>query len=296
MIAFGLRHLALGILAAATAVAATDPSRLATADEYFQNSRPADAQAAYEAIVKDDPKNFPAHLRLGMLALRRDDTEQAISWLEKAADIDSKHSETRRILGDAYGRAAQKKGIFGGLGLGKKCLASYQKAAELDPRNVDAHGSLFDFYRQAPGFAGGSAEKALAEAATMKQLEPMRGRIAFATFYVSEKKYDKALAEFDEVLKTEPNDFNALYQIGRLAALTGHYVDRGITSLRRALEVELPSEHEGPGKAAAQWRLGNLLEKKNDRAGARMAYEAAVKLDPKFTPAAESLRKISGTK
>src|SRR5689334_8838279 len=127
---FGLRTSYFGLLAA-SAFAAIDPSRLATADEHFKNSRPADAQAAYEAIRKDDPKNFTAHLRLGVLALRRDDTDQAISFLEKAAEIDPTHSETRRILGDAYGRAAQKKGIFGGLGLGKKCLASYQKAAEL---------------------------------------------------------------------------------------------------------------------------------------------------------------------
>jgi tetratricopeptide (TPR) repeat protein len=124
----------------------------------------------------------------------------------------------------------------------------------------------------------------------------MRGRIAFATFYVSDKKYDKALAEFDEVLKTQPDDFNALYQVGRLAALTGQYVDRGIASLRRCLELELPPEHNGPGKAAAQWRLGNLLEKKNDRGGARAAYESAVKLDPNFAPAAEALRKMPSAK
>lgn len=281
-----------GLALGRMAFAAVDPARLAAAEEQFKTGRPAEAQAAYEAILKDEPTNFTAASRLGQLALRRDDTEHAISYLEKAVELDPKHSETRRILGDAYGRAAQKKGIFGGLGLGKKCLASYQKAVELDPKNIDAHGSLFDFYRMAPGIAGGNSEKALAEAAAMKQLEPMRGRIAFATFYVSEKKYDRALAEFDEVLKKEPDDFNALYQVGRLAALSGQYVDRGIASLRRCLGLPLPSEHQGPGKAAANWRLGNLLEKKNDRAGARTAYEAAVKLDPSFTPAAEALKKL----
>lgn len=279
----------IGLLAVATA-AAIDASRLETADALFKSSRPAEAQAAYEAIVKQDPQNFTAHTRLGVLALRRDDAEQAISHLEKAVALNPKHAETHRTLGDAYGRAAQKKGIFGGLGLGKKCLASYEKAVELDPKNVDAHASLFEFYRQAPGFAGGSTEKALAAAATVKQLDPARGRVLFAMYHVGEKKFDLALAELDEALNTNPDDYAALYQVGRLAALTGHFVERGITSLRRCLELTPPPN--SPGHAPARWRLGQLLEKKNDRAGARAAYEAAVKLDPNFNPAVESLRKL----
>lgn len=291
----GLRAALFAVVASAVASsagAAIDAARLAAADALFSGGRPAEAQADYEAIARDEPGNFIAHLRLGILALRRDDTEQALAQLERATELKPKDAEARRILGDAYGRAGQKKGLFGGLGLGKKCLASYRKAVELAPESVEAHASLFEFYRIAPGLAGGSKEKALAEAATLKQLEPMRGRIAFATFYVAEKQYDKAFAEFDDALKTDPDDFNALYQIGRIAAVTGQQIDRGIAALRRSLSVALPPEHEGPGRAAAQWRLGNLLEKKNERVGARAAYEAAVKLDPNFRPAAEALRKL----
>jgi tetratricopeptide (TPR) repeat protein len=279
------------LVATTWALAAIDQARLDAADALFKGGKPAEAQAAYEAILKDEPGNFTAQVRLGVLALRRDEPEKAISLLEKALERQARHSETHRILGDAYGRAAQKKGIFGGLGLGKKCLGSYQKAVELDPKNIDAHASLFEFYRQAPGIAGGSTEKALAEATAVKQLDPARGRILFATFYVSEKKFDRALAEFDAVLKTTPDDYVALYQIGRLAALTGQFIDRGVTSLRRCLELAPPSPNT-PGHAAAQWRLGQILEKKNDRAGARAAYEAAVKLDPNFAPPAEALRKL----
>ena len=109
---------------------------------------------------------------------------------------------------------------------------------------------------------------------------------------MGEKKFAEAFAEFDEVLKTSTDDFAALYQIGRLAATTGQFIDRGVTSLRRCLELPAPTTPNIPGHAAAQWRLGQLLEKKSDVPGARAAYEAAVKLDPSFTPATEALKKL----
>jgi tetratricopeptide (TPR) repeat protein len=130
----------------------------------------------------------------------------------------------------------------------------------------------------------------------IKQLDPSRGRIAFATLYASAKQYGQALAEFDEVLKTNPDDYTALYQVGRLATMTGQFVDRGVTSLRRCLELPAPTTPNTPGHAAANWRLGLLLEKKSDATGARAAYEAANRLDPKFTPATEALRKLAKNK
>jgi len=46
-----------------------------------------------------------------------------------------------------------------------------------------------------------------------------------------------------------------------------------------------------PGHVAAHWRSGVIWEKKGDKTAARAAYETALKLDPKFTQAAASLKK-----
>ena len=249
-----------------------------------------EAQAALEKLAAAEPKNLEAKTQLGELAFRRGDAEKAVAYYEQAVQLEPKSSRLARRLGDAYGFAAQKAGVLSKWGLAKKCLAAFQRAVELDPKSVDAHYSLFDYYRQAPGMVGGGTEKALAEAAVIKQLDASRGRIAFATVYAEEKQFDKALAEFDEVLKTNPDDYVANYQIGRLASVTGQFVDRGIASLRHCLE--LAPTPGFPPHAAVQWRLGTLLEKKNDQAGARAAYETALQLDPKFTAAAEALKKL----
>ena len=271
-------------------VGAVDPEQLAAARALFEARKLPDAQQAFAKLATADPQNAEVNFYLGELAWRRDDAEKTVAYFERAVAGDPKMSRYQRRLGDAYGRTAQKAGAFSKFGWARKCLAAYQRAVELDPKDVDAHSSLFDYYRMAPGIAGGSNEKALAEAAAMKQLNPARGRIAFATFYLGEKKSDQALAQFDEVLKTNPDDYASLYQIGRLAALSGQFVDRGIASLRRCLELPVPPN--APGHAAAQWRLGNLLEKKGDKPAARAAYEASLELDATFTAAEEALRKL----
>ena len=273
-------------------VATVVSSDLAAARALFDNRQLAEAQAEFEKIAAAHPSDATTNYYLGELALRRDEPGPAANFFEKAVAGEPGNSRYLRRLGDAFGRHAQTGPLFSRLGLAKKCLASYQRAVAANAADVDAHNSLFDYYLQAPGFAGGSTEKAIAEATTIKRLDPARGRIVFATLYVAEKQYDRALAEFEEVLRTNPDDFAALYQLGRLAALTGRFVDRGIVTLRRCLELPAPYTVDGPGHSAARWRLGALLEKKGDVEGARAAYAAAIKIDPMLTAAADALRKL----
>ena len=288
-----LGHLVLTVLCCTVSLAAADPAQLVAARALFNTpGKSAETQQAYEKIAAADPACAEAQNFLAQLALRRDDADQARAYAEKAAALAPDNADIQHTLGDAIGRSAQKASVFSQFSLAKKCLAAYQRAVALAPENAAFHQSLFDYYRNAPGIAGGGSDKALAEAAMIKNLDALRGRLAFATLYTADKKYDQALAEFDEVLKASPDDYSSLYQVGRLAATTGQFLDRGLASLRRCLELPVPAVLNTPGYAAAQWRIGNILEKKNDSAGARAAYTAALKLDPKFTQAADALKKL----
>jgi tetratricopeptide (TPR) repeat protein len=287
-----LRLLLLAAAGSTLAVAAVDPAQLDTARALFRDrGKSLEAQQAFEKIAAADPTNAEAQNFLAQLAMRRDDTDKAVAYAEKATTLAPTNALYFRTLGDTYGNAAQKAGVFSKFGLAKKCLAAYQRAAEIAPNDLAAHQSLFEYYRQAPGVAGGGTDKALAEAAIIKKLDPMAGRISFATLYTIEKKYDQALAEFDEVLKTAPDDYAALYQVGKLAAVSGQHLDRGLASLKRVLELTPPTP-TSPTHAAAHWRSGQILEHKKDTAGARAAYEASLKADPKFSNAADALKKL----
>jgi tetratricopeptide (TPR) repeat protein len=256
----------------------------------FREKKYAEAQAALDPLVAREPDNAEALFYLGETYLYRDLGEGAVAPLERAVALAPANSDYRRHLGDAYGLSAQQAGFFSKTGWALKCKAAYEKAVELDPKNLSARQSLLEFYRQAPGFAGGGMDLAYAEAAEIQRLDPVRGRLAYAGLYAGEKKFSQAAAIYDEILKGDPDNYAALYQLGRLAAIGGTDPDRGLAALRRCLALPAPADQ--PGFAPASWRVGNILEKKGDKAGARAAYEAAVKADPKFAPAADSLKKL----
>ena len=281
---------ASAVLLAAQACFALDQAAYTEAVGLYGQHRPLEAQKIFETLAAAEPANADVQFYLGRLALQRDDPEQAVTYLEKAAQLSPQDSRMQLRLGDAYGRSAQKAGLFSKMSWAGKCRTAYEKAVELDPKSIDARWSLMEFCRPAPGVVGGGLDKALVQAREIKKLDENRGRIAVAMVFTADKKYDEAFAEFDEALQANPTNYLALFQTGRLAAISGERLDRGLAVLRQCLELS-PAEDQPP-HAAAHWRIGNILEKKGDKSGARTAYEAAIKADPSFLPAVEALKKL----
>ncbi|WP_438483207.1 tetratricopeptide repeat protein [Oleiharenicola lentus] len=270
--------------------AATDPAAFNAAKELYAQRKPAEAQQAFEKLASADPTNADIQSYLGRLALQRNEPAKAVAHLEKAVALKPEDSRFNQQLGDAYGLSAMKAGLLSKLGFANKCSAAYAKAVSLDPANIGARLSLMEFYRQAPSLAGGGMDKAYAQAAEIKKLDAAQGRAAYAALYASEKKFTEGFTLYEEDLKANPGNYVSLYQVGKLAALSGERVDRGLETLRQCLALTPPEGQ--PGHAQAHWRIGQILEKKNDRAAARSAYEAALKLEPSFPQAAASLQAL----
>ena len=64
------------------------------------------------------------------------------------------------LLGKSYGRLAQRANWLAAMDLAKKTCASFERAVALDPENDGALEDLIRYYRAAPGFLGGGADKA----------------------------------------------------------------------------------------------------------------------------------------
>ncbi len=319
-----LLALALVALALLTPVAAGAATALGPGVQLFESRRYEEARKFFEPYVARNPGDVEAVLYLGRTWFALRDYEKAAERLEKAAALAPARSDVQLWLGRAYGRMALEASLFRQPGLAKKAKAAYDQAVALDPNNLDARADLIQYYLQAPGFLGGSVEKAREQTAEIRKRDLTRGviasvtihlhekdaagaerelteaiqkapaeprlRLALANLYQSQEKWDAAFDAAEAILKTDPDNWDALYSIGRTGALSGKRLDRSEECLKRYIG-HTPGP-DSPPLANAHFRLGMVYEKKGNKAAARSEYQAAVKLDPNLKDAKEALAKL----
>jgi tetratricopeptide (TPR) repeat protein len=270
-------------------------------------------------------EDAPALYRQAKELMQRGQFAAAVPLLEKCVAAEPGNSKFHQWLGRALGLQAAQNGIMSSVISIRKVKAELEKAIELDPNNLDARQDLAIMYRAVPGFLGGSNARAAEQVSYIRRNDPAFAAQLDGDFLAGDKKYDAALAAYNESAKLNPRpiihvrislvyqqrkewdkafaaldrafamDANypfALYQVGRTAALSGQQLDRGEKCLRTYIAMPIREELENPSIAAAHFRLGNILEKKGDIAGARTEYETSLKLDPKQKVAREALAKL----
>ncbi|MEA2238253.1 MAG: hypothetical protein QOC81_2977 [Thermoanaerobaculia bacterium] len=261
----------------------------------------------------------------GRAAMNRNDAETASGLFEKAVAQNPKSAEAHYLLGSAYGTMAQKASLFSQASLAGKTKDEFEKAVELDPNHLEARMGLVQYYAMAPGFMGGSYDKAFAQAGEIRKRDPLMGHRASATIYshqkktaeakaeylaeikefpksprahldlgllhMSEKDYKAAGSEFDSALALDPAYMPAVFRNGQLAVLSNGNLAHGEELLRKYLAYK-PKTDE-PSLARAHYWLGRLLETQGKKADARASYVASLKLNPNQKDVAEALKRVS---
>ncbi len=320
-----LRSLAVALLALVPLAAGAATGPLTPGIQLYEGRRYEEARKFFEPYAAKNPKDADAAFYLGrtLFALRQND--KAIEQLEKAAALAPNRSDVQVWLGRAYGQAALRANVLRQAGLASKTRTAWEKAVALDANNLEARDLLIQFYLNAPGFMGGGVDKARAEAAEIKKRDVVRGHQAFATialdqkdpataerelkaaiqvapnnprprlllglFYQDQQKWDAAFEALEALLKADPDNWDALYQVGRAGALSGKRRDRAEECLKRYFG-HTPGLEQAP-LANAHFRLGQVYEKKGNKAQARAEYQSALKLDPSLEDAKKALANLS---
>ena len=261
----------------------------------------------------------------GRAALDRGDVDQAIAQFEKAVTANANSFQAHYYLGLAYGRKAQKDGMFAGMSLIPKAKAEWERAVEINPNSLDARLRLIEFYIAAPGIVGGSEDKALEQAAEVKKRDALDGHRAYAHVYSMQKKLDLATKEMVEAVREQPKSAKAHYFLGNMllnqkdwagslheyemalsldaaympayfrigqhaAQSEGNYA-KGEAAIRKYLAYK-PGDDE-PALARAWYWLGMIQEKQGKKADARQSYANAQKLTPEAKDVIEALKRVS---
>ncbi len=284
-----IRLCALLFLTASSLVAA-DPARVADARKLQEERRLPEARAAWEAILHEEPEHVEALFGLAITHLEAEEPKAAVAPLEKLVALHPAEARYHRVLGDAYGLCAQEASIFSKLGLARKCIGAYDRAMELAPDDVSYRRARYDFYSMAPGMAGGGKDREDAELAHIERLDPEQAALIRAEGFVREKKHEEAFAVLEELHRRAPENKVAVYQLGRLAAISGLRLESGAAALVDYLaHMPVPGE---PPLWAAHWRLAQVLEKQGDVPQARAHYTQALALNSACDDARTALERL----
>jgi tetratricopeptide (TPR) repeat protein len=281
------------LIFACTAFAIPPPAdTLAEARRLIASSRVPEAREPLANLVAHEPGNLEARILLADVLGRIHRREEAIDLLKPAL---KDHSANAGLLG-AYGgqcllRAGELGGGFRALLLARRGRDAMERAVALAPGMISLREGLIEFYRQAPSLAGGDLEKARSHAAALAKLDPVRGAVWSASLLIEEKRYAEALAACDAALAVRPDDYMALFTLGRTVSESGLRLEDGEAALRRCL-ARTPKASE-PGHAGVYYRLGMIAEKRGDRSAARAAYERCIAEGPTFNGPAEALKRVS---
>ena len=182
-----------------------------------QNGQLELAQAAYEQVLKTQPKQFDALHLLGVIARQRGDCQKAADLIGVALEIDPGNAAAQSNRGNA----------LRDLGLHQQAIASYDRAIALKPDFADAHfnrGLALNYLKQ--------FHAAIDSYNTVVALQPdhvdaycNRGA-AFNELRQSERaieSYDRAIALRPDLAEAHFNRGNTLKNLGRYLEAVDSY-------------------------------------------------------------------------
>lgn len=276
------------------------------------------------ALTKAEPKNGEAWVLLARANILANKPEAAIEAAETAIVVAPNNSQGYFWLGVAYGSRINQVGMFSKMVMVTKLRDAYEKTVKLDPSNLDAREALIQFYLQAPSAIGGGKDKASVQVAEIAKRDAARGHLARAHVLMSEKNTSAALKAYEAAYVAKPTDNyirfalgiayqevghwndafkhfrawvaqdekfgQAWYQIGRTSALSGQSSEEGIAALKKY--IGMPHAANESQNQHAYLRLGQIYAKLGKKTEAKAAFQAALKLDPKFADAKKELAKL----
>lgn len=318
-----MRFLRFLIVLGMAAPLAAQPADLAPGIAHYNARRWAEAHAFFAGVTKAQPNNLDAVIWYGRTLLSESKPGDAEDWFEKATRLAPRSSDAQLWLGRAIGMQAATANPLRQPFLARRLKKTVDRAIELDPDNIDARELRWRFYSMAPTVMGGGEGHAREEVAEVLKRNRYRGLLlsantatrakdfataerqlktvvsehpdsigvasAYASWLADRSRPAEAFAVIDAYQKRRPSDPQALFQVGRLAAATGQQLERGEEALRQYLNAPPPPALNFPSLSVVHLRLGNIAERRGNKAAARAAYQQALTLDPRSNQARRAL-------
>jgi len=321
------RAITLAWLFCAAALVAQD-SALDAAKTAFEKGEYTKAVEMLQGAASKSPNDGEIYLLLTKSYLELKQYDNAVNSGEKAVAIDSKNSVYHQWLGEAYGAKADHASMLSAYSLARKTQKEFDMAVQLDPRNYDAVQDLIEYDCTAPSMVGGGADKAQPLIVKLMEMNAAEGHYGMAICKAQKKDYTGADAEYAKALENKPLTANRVYDIGdyflqhrqpdKLLVVAaqgealapkdprGNYYqacamilkDEKLADAEKLLRDYLrtaPPNSQYPAAWQAHYWLGRLYEAQKNTPAAKNEYETALKINSKYKPAQDALKRLSGS-
>jgi tetratricopeptide (TPR) repeat protein len=193
---------------------------LQMAEEQYQRTNYA---ATLSILLSISPKDAPADALIGKAYYMDGEYRNATIYFEKAIAEDPLNSSYYDWLGKAYGRRAEQASFLKALPYANKTRESFEKAAALDPANLEALSDLFEYYLEAPGIVGGGIEKAKGVASQIGRFDEAEHHYALAR--LAERRNDAPVAEqeYRAAMQSAPASIGRVIDLANFLARQRRY-------------------------------------------------------------------------
>jgi tetratricopeptide (TPR) repeat protein len=284
---------------------ADDPALKSYQDglEALRDKRLPDAEEAFKAALKANPRMVQALIGLADVALKRDARDEARASLDKAIQIAPTNDSVQHALGlfHASGRdypaaeTALKKAIelnpenlaarnaLGSLYANamkrpSDAVAAYRAAVEIDPRQIEARIGLAQALAATGQFSAAETELVAASKAQPNSPFP---QLVLGRMHFSRGDTEAGIEAIDAALKVDPDFVPALLDKGDALALAGE-TDAALALYDRAIA-------RNGNNAAAHFKRAVLLQQQGRNTEARQGYLDVIAIDQQFAPAYNNL-------
>jgi tetratricopeptide (TPR) repeat protein len=295
-----------------------------SAKDMLAAGRVDEAIAALNGRLSSAPADAESSNLLCRAYFTLEEWDRAESSCRKAVSLDPDNSRFHLWLGRVYGEKADRANFLAALGLAGKVRGEFERAVQLNPKDVDARLDLAEFYLEAPGIVGGGEQKAREQAQSIASVNPAPEHWVYAR--IAEKKKDAATAEreYHRYIDLSKGDAEAWFNLALFLRRQKRFdeMEQAIVKLSQSPVPKLNDLFEasevlyragrsypfatellrryfaaGPVEAApafkAHYLLGMLLEKQGDKAGAANEYRTSLSLAQNFDIAQQALKRLA---
>jgi tetratricopeptide (TPR) repeat protein len=264
------------------------------------------AEAEMSIFLEDNPNDLKAIELLGDAYGHQKKWDDAIGQYQVLKQKRPNNANYHYKYGGALGMKALSISKIRALGIIGDVKDAFHKAAQLDPKHIEARWALVELYVSLPGVIGGSFSKALSYAEQLEELSKVDGYLAkgyvyeyddepelaekyyrlaikeggsvtcyekLTEFYEGQEQPEKAISNLEEA--KQKHQRNAMhYQIGKVSADYNIQLDKGEKCLKAYLSNH--SAKDGVPKEWAYYRLAQIYKHRNNSKEALVWIDKAI--------------------